>query len=113
GTELALACDIRVAADDLETKIGLPEVQLGIHPGWGGTARLPRLIGAPKALLETALKCVRNPPTRRLDQRVLAWITNAWPVRQVLAPIVRRQTAAKVKPKHYPAPFALIEVWRR
>ena len=36
--------------ESTETRIGLPEVQLGIHPGWGGTARLPRLIGAPKAL---------------------------------------------------------------
>jgi len=50
GTELALACRMRVAARAPETRIALPEVQLGIHPGWGGTARLPRLIGAPKAL---------------------------------------------------------------
>ncbi|MGH8213197.1 MAG: 3-hydroxyacyl-CoA dehydrogenase NAD-binding domain-containing protein [Rhodanobacteraceae bacterium] len=142
GTEMALACTMRVAADDPETKIGLPEVQLGIHPGWGGTARLPRLIGAPKALsmmltgkpasarsalesglidrlaapsalLETALECARQPRPRKLDQRALAWTTNIWPVRQVLAPIVRRQTSTRAKPKHYPAPFALIEVWRR
>ena len=39
-----------IAVDDDATKIGLPEVMLGIHPGWGGTARLPRLIGAPDAL---------------------------------------------------------------
>src|SRR5690348_17478319 len=50
GTELALACRMRVAARSPETRIALPEVQLGIHPGWGGTARLPRLIGAPAAL---------------------------------------------------------------
>jgi 3-hydroxyacyl-CoA dehydrogenase/enoyl-CoA hydratase/3-hydroxybutyryl-CoA epimerase len=50
GTELILACRQRIAADDDKTKIGLPEVMLGIHPGWGGTARLPRLIGAPDAL---------------------------------------------------------------
>ncbi|MDE2497503.1 MAG: enoyl-CoA hydratase/isomerase family protein, partial [Xanthomonadaceae bacterium] len=50
GTELALACRMRVAARTPETRIALPEVQLGIHPGWGGTARLPRLIGAPEAL---------------------------------------------------------------
>ncbi|MET0232521.1 MAG: enoyl-CoA hydratase/isomerase family protein, partial [Rhodanobacteraceae bacterium] len=45
GTELALACRYRVAARDPSTRIGLPEVKLGLHPGWGGTARLPRLIG--------------------------------------------------------------------
>mgnify|MGYP001298820825 CR=1 FL=1 len=50
GTELALACRQRIAADDDKTRIGLPEVMLGIHPGWGGTARLPRLIGATEAL---------------------------------------------------------------
>ncbi|MEM6573829.1 MAG: enoyl-CoA hydratase-related protein, partial [Pseudomonadota bacterium] len=48
GTELALACDYRIATED--SRIGLPEVQLGIHPGWGGTVRLPALIGAPDAM---------------------------------------------------------------
>jgi 3-hydroxyacyl-CoA dehydrogenase/enoyl-CoA hydratase/3-hydroxybutyryl-CoA epimerase len=142
GTELALACRMRVAARAPETRIALPEVQLGIHPGWGGTARLPHLIGAPKALammltgsaasaeralaqglvdrlaapdalLDEAKKLALHPVTRPFVQRALAWWTNCWPARQILAPIVRRQAAAKAPPKHYPAPFALIEVWRR
>ncbi|MCW1916095.1 3-hydroxyacyl-CoA dehydrogenase NAD-binding domain-containing protein [Luteolibacter sp. GHJ8] len=50
GLELALACDWRVASDEKATKIGLPETQLGILPAWGGTTRLPRLIGLPAAL---------------------------------------------------------------
>ncbi len=50
GTELALACDYRVASDHPKTRIGLPEVQLGILPAWGGTTRLPRLVGLRSAL---------------------------------------------------------------
>ena len=142
GTELALACRMRVAARSPETRIALPEVQLGIHPGWGGTARLPRLIGAPAALpmmltgrpssaghahhdglvdrlaepdslLEEARRLALHPVARPLPQRLKTWFSNWWPVRQILAPVVRRQTAAKAPPGHYPAPFALIEVWRK
>ncbi|HEX7326552.1 MAG TPA: 3-hydroxyacyl-CoA dehydrogenase NAD-binding domain-containing protein [Rhodanobacteraceae bacterium] len=142
GTELALACRMRVAARAPDTRIGLPEVQLGIHPGWGGTARLPRLIGAPKAmamlltghtvsaeraladglvdrlaapdaLLDMARELALHPRPRPLAQRAAALATNTWPARQALAPVLRKQTAAKVSPGHYPAPFALIEVWRR
>jgi len=50
GTELALACRYRVASDFDKTFLGLPEVRLGILPGFGGTTRLPRLIGVPAAL---------------------------------------------------------------
>ena len=50
GYELALACDWRIASDDRATRIGLPETQLGLLPAWGGSTRLPRLIGLPKAL---------------------------------------------------------------
>ncbi len=142
GTELALACRMRVAARAPETRIALPEVQLGIHPGWGGTARLPRLIGAPAALsmmltgrassaghacrdglvdrlaapdalLDEAKRLALHPIGRPLPQRLKAWFSNAWPARQVLAPVMRRQAAAKAPPAHYPAPSALIEVWRR
>ena len=142
GTEMSLACRYRVATRDPKTKIGLPEVMLGIIPGWGGTARLPRLIGAtdalpvmltgkalsaeaaksvglvdaltsPELLIATAKELIRHRHTRPLMQRAKAWATNIWPVRQILAPIVRKQTAAKARPDQYPAPFALIEVWRR
>ena len=50
GTELALACHYRIVSDHSSTKIGLPEVKLGLLPGMGGTQRLPRLIGIQKAL---------------------------------------------------------------
>jgi 3-hydroxyacyl-CoA dehydrogenase/enoyl-CoA hydratase/3-hydroxybutyryl-CoA epimerase len=55
GYELALACDWRIASDAKETVIGLPEVSIGLIPGWGGCARLPRLIG-PMAAAEHILK---------------------------------------------------------
>jgi 3-hydroxyacyl-CoA dehydrogenase/enoyl-CoA hydratase/3-hydroxybutyryl-CoA epimerase len=142
GTELALACRYRVASRDPSTRIGLPEVKLGIFPGWGGSARLPYLIGAPKALefmlsgrtasaenarsmglidavtsaellVERAKELIRRPPQRAFAQRLTAWATNTWPARQILAPMVRKQTAAKARPEHYPAPFALIETWRK
>ncbi len=142
GTELVLACRQRVAVADPSTRIGLPEVMLGIHPGWGGTARLPRLIGATPALtamltgkpfsadkahaaglvdrvvpqeqlLAAARQLAIHPRRRPIGQRAAAWAGNLWPVRQVLAPMVRNKTAARVRKQHYPAPFALIEVWRR
>lgn len=50
GLELALACRYRVASDAARTRLGLPEVQLGILPAWGGTTRLPRLVGLQNAL---------------------------------------------------------------
>ncbi|WP_018973514.1 3-hydroxyacyl-CoA dehydrogenase NAD-binding domain-containing protein [Rudaea cellulosilytica] len=142
GFELSLACRYRVATRDPKTRLAFPEVMLGIIPGWGGTARLPRLIGAPEALplmltgkslsaeaaralgvvdkltspellVAEAKELIAHPHPRPFVQRVTAWATNLWPVRQVLAPIVAKQTAAKANPSHYPAPFALIEVWRR
>ena len=50
GFELALACRYRVAADNASISIGLPEIKLGLIPGWGGTTRLPRMIGLRRAL---------------------------------------------------------------
>lgn len=67
GTELALACDYRIASDSEATKIALPEVRLGILPGFGGTTRLPRLIGL-RAALDMILtgKSVRPSKARRI-----------------------------------------------
>ncbi|TAL93924.1 MAG: 3-hydroxyacyl-CoA dehydrogenase [Rhodanobacter sp.] len=142
GTELILACRQRIAADDEKTRIGLPEVMLGIHPGWGGSARLPRLIGAteampvmltgkplsarralslgvvdaiarPQDLLAEARLLLRRAPARPFMRRAKAWASNTWLARQILAPVMLKQTAAKIRKEHYPAPFALINVWKR
>lgn len=50
GLELTIACHFRIMTDDPETKLGLTELNLGIIPGWGGTQRLPRLVGRAKAM---------------------------------------------------------------
>ncbi len=50
GCEIAISCDWRVMSDSPRAQIGLPEVKLGIFPAWGGTTKLPRLIGLPAAL---------------------------------------------------------------
>lgn len=142
GTELSLACRYRVASSDESTRIGLPEVKLGIFPGWGGSVRLPHLVGTPAAmdmmltgralsaknaraiglvdkvvepavLLDAAIDMAKRGTTRPLKQRALAWATNLWPVRQAMAPMLVKQVARKAKKAHYPAPYALIETWKR
>jgi 3-hydroxyacyl-CoA dehydrogenase/enoyl-CoA hydratase/3-hydroxybutyryl-CoA epimerase len=66
GMELALACTRRIAADDPSISIGLPEVKLGLVPGWGGTVRLPRLVGLAEAL-PAMLTSKAFSPTRALQ----------------------------------------------
>jgi 3-hydroxyacyl-CoA dehydrogenase/enoyl-CoA hydratase/3-hydroxybutyryl-CoA epimerase len=142
GTELALACRHRVASNDASTWIGLPEVKLGIYPGWGGSVRLPRLIGAPAAmdlmltgrsvsasaakglglvdkvvdaavLVDAAIELALRSSPRTLQQRFRARATNTWLARQLIAPMLVKQVARKARREHYPAPYALIETWRR
>ncbi|MFD0738632.1 3-hydroxyacyl-CoA dehydrogenase NAD-binding domain-containing protein [Lysobacter koreensis] len=142
GTEIALACRYRVASNDPSTRIGLPEVKLGIYPGWGGSVRLPPLIGAPAAfdmmltgralsaaaaranglvdkvvepalLVDEAAKLALRGTQRPFKQRALGWASNTWPARQLLAPMLAKQVARKARKEHYPAPYALISTWQR
>jgi len=142
GTEISLACRYRVASGDPSTRIGLPEVKLGIFPGWGGSVRLPRLVGAPAAfdmmltgrslsasaaraiglvdkvadpasLLEEAARLALRATQRPFRQRFLGWVSNTWPARQILAPMLVKQVARKARKEHYPAPYALISSWQR
>ncbi|HEY0662738.1 MAG TPA: 3-hydroxyacyl-CoA dehydrogenase NAD-binding domain-containing protein [Lysobacter sp.] len=142
GTEISLACRYRIASGDPSTRIGLPEVKLGIFPGWGGSVRLPRLVGAPAAfdvmltgrslsasaaramglvdkvvdaptLVEAAAALAQEGTQRPFKQRFLGWLTNTWPARQLLAPMFAKQVARKARREHYPAPYSLIETWRR
>jgi 3-hydroxyacyl-CoA dehydrogenase/enoyl-CoA hydratase/3-hydroxybutyryl-CoA epimerase len=141
GLELALACRYRVVVDDPATRLGLPEVMLGIVPGWGGIKRLPRLIGAPAALdLLLTGKTIDARKARRLglaDECVPARIMDntargvllarpaprvlRFPLSLTLLPLARRLIAAnarktvarRARREHYPAPYAILDLWER
>jgi len=140
GLELALACGYRIGADDARLSLGLPEVQLGLHPGFGGTVRAVRLIGARPALelmlkgkplkgaraLELGLIDELVPPAE-LKQRAKHLLLRLPPQKtapfvekllnlKALRPFVARQAAAalrqKVPREHYPAPYAILDLWQ-
>ena len=96
GTEVALACNSRVAAEEPRTQIGLPETLLGIFPAWGGTSRLPRLIGLPGAL--DLILTGRSIDARRAEKLglVARAVPAAWLVEHAEA---RLGALAKKKPK--------------
>jgi len=141
GLELALACDYRIALDDPQTRLGLPEVKLGIQPGWGGSVRLPRLIGILQAmplmlsgrtldarkarrlklvdaavplrqLKRAACYYIEKGPAKR-KRSLFQILLNVKPVRRGLSKLFRRKTREKANPEHYPAPFAMIDTWER
>ncbi|HMN43313.1 MAG TPA: 3-hydroxyacyl-CoA dehydrogenase NAD-binding domain-containing protein [Povalibacter sp.] len=141
GLELALACKYRVVADDASITLGFPEVMLGVHPGLGGTVRAVRLAGPiaamdlmltgrtlrpkkalelglvdrlapPAQLAQVAKEVALNPPAQRtpgLKDR----LSNLAFVRPVIAGQMRAQAAKRVRPDHYPAPYALIDLWQK
>ncbi|MBU3671577.1 MAG: hypothetical protein FGM43_03430 [Sinobacteraceae bacterium] len=142
GLELALACRYRIGLDDGRLTLGLPEVLLGIHPGFGGTVRAVQLIGAPAALdmmltgrnirAAQALRlglidalCTdrdqldgrarefidRQPPRRRASMALRA-LSHAM-LRPLLRRRVLREVARKARREHYPAPYAIVDLWSR
>jgi len=141
GMEMSLACDYRIALDDPRTRLGLPEVLLGIHPGWGGTMRMPRLIGAPAAmdlmlsgrtvnaraakkmgivdkitaqrhLMRAAKMLILRRPKKHQPGRLVA-VANSAVARPLLAKYLRKQVAKRAPEAHYPAPYALIDLWEK
>ncbi len=140
GLELALACDYLVALNVPETRVGFPEVKLGIFPGLGGTTRLTEKVGGLKGMeLMLTGRMLRAPAARGvgiIDELVdefgslqwsarrailkkrksrgpskLAAMTNRQPARKAIASMLRKKTAEKVNPAHYPAPFEMINLW--
>ena len=142
GLELALAFDYRIASNVEHTRLGFPEIKLGIYPGFGGSARSVQQAGASNAMqLMLSTRNLRPGAARAMglvDELVgphgsLRWaarravkkgrkskkpgqlkrLQNFGPVRSLMARMMRKQVAARANPKHYPAPFELIEAWER
>ncbi len=139
GLELALACHMRIGVEG--SSYGFPEVQLGLHPGLGGTARLPRLIDPIEAM--TAMLTGRTFPDRKARRlglidalvperhvhaavmaavsgkltpakpRLAGRLKEAAPARRLAARQMRTQADKQAPHHHYPAPYALIDLWER
>ena len=140
GLELALACRHRIAVGDEQLALGFPEVLLGIHPGFGGTVRAVRLLGVraamdllltgrtlradkalklglvdrlvadPAALDAAARELLRDAPAPHrppLAERALSWPL----LRRLVRPSILKSVRARVRADHYPAPFAIVELW--
>jgi 3-hydroxyacyl-CoA dehydrogenase/enoyl-CoA hydratase/3-hydroxybutyryl-CoA epimerase len=140
GLELALACTYRVAREDPGTRLGLPEVRLGIHPGFGGTVRLPALVGDLAALdLMLTGRTISSREARRLGlvdetvperyllrasgellkqrlpRRRPPWWRRlpGWkPLRSAVVKRLAARVRRKAPPEHYPAPWRILELWR-
>jgi len=141
GLELALACRYRVAEDEATTRLGLPEIRLGIHPGFGGTVRSIQVIG-PVAALDLMLSgrtlsaraakkiglvdhivakrhlrdaartlILTAPPARRAGLRKS--LPSNILIRPLFSRYLKHRVSRKANPQHYPAPYALIDLWCR
>lgn len=141
GLELALACDYRIVVESYERTLGLPEVQLGIHPGFGGSVRAVRILGAPRALdlmlsgrslsprealraglvdrvvarnelKATVVEFVRKRPAPRRAPWYLGLLSRA-PLRGLLVSRLRTEVGKRVRREHYPAPYAILDLFER
>lgn len=140
GLELALACTYRIAREDAVTRLGLPEVRLGIHPGFAGTVRLPPLVGDLAALdMMLTGRTVSARAARRLGlvdeivperhllhaaetflksgtaRRKAPWYRRlpGWkPLRTLVVRGFTPRVRRKAHPDHYPAPWRILDLWR-
>ena len=139
GLELALACRYRVALDDPKTRFAFPEVMLGIVPAWHGVQWLPKLVGpaaaldmiltgravdakrakrmglvdeaVPLRILENTARMVtledRGPKALPFSQKLML------SMRGLVASQARKQVAKRARREHYPAPYAILELWQK
>ena len=141
GLELAMACDYRLVYRGNRKILGLPEVQLGIHPGFGGTVRAVQLAGVRPAMQlmltggsvrpdkaqrigivdgltdaenwkQDAGKLIRSTPPRRRAPFVER-LLGAAPVRPFIRNVLLKQVRRKANKAHYPAPYAMIDLWAK
>lgn len=141
GLELALACRYRIAEDSPKTKLGLPEVKLGIHPGWGGTVRLPQQIGVlnamdlilsgrtlnakaakklgvvheavPKRLIEKVAKLYAVKPAPEKKSWEWQSLLESKLLRVWVGKFLDYQLNKKISIKHYPAPYQVVDNWTK
>ena len=141
GFELAMACDYRLALQNKKPIIGLPEVQLGIHPGFGGTVRAVQIAGvrAGMQLMLTGKPITVEKALRQgLVDRIAAadnWkqaakemlaarkpkasapfterLLNLFFVRPFIVRALQKQVASRARREHYPSPYAMIDLWAR
>ncbi len=141
GLELAIACDYRLALENPKPIFGFPEVQLGIHPGFGGTVRSVQISGVRLAMeLMLTGKSITASKARRVGlidricseadwkseavallterpEKATAPLTdrlmNMGLVRPLVANMLRKQVARKARREHYPAPYAIIDLWAK
>ena len=141
GVELALACRYRVALDDPKTRFALPEVMLGIMPAWHGLQWLPKLVGpaaaldmiltgravdarrakhiglvdqaVPLRILENTARMVTLEAPRQKKLSFMNRLMLARPLRGIVTSQARKQVAKRARREHYPAPYAVLESWRK
>ncbi len=141
GLELALACRHLIAADEHDTRLGFPEVLLGIHPGFGGTVRSVRDCGALAALdlmltgrslnarraraagladsavpgrhlQAAARRFALETRAKRQPKPWLRWASLPG-MRTVVAQLTRWQIGRRAREAHYPAPYAVVDLWQQ
>ncbi len=140
GLELSLACRYRIARDDEGTRLGFPEVKLGLFPGYGGSVRSVERVGplpalnfmltgrtingraakrmglvdstAPeRQLIAAATEIIRRKPPVK-QPPFYQGLLNLKPARHLLSKVLEKEVRKRAKPEHYPAPFALIDHWK-
>ncbi|MBV9671860.1 MAG: enoyl-CoA hydratase/isomerase family protein, partial [Verrucomicrobia bacterium] len=107
GLEMALACDYRIASVDSTTKIGFPEISIGLIPAWGGSTRLPRLIGLPKAL-EIILSARQYPARQALRLGLVDELGPVERLQQMAYRLVQNSSGRKRMMKVHPVNSALL-----
>src|SRR3984893_386069 len=139
GLEVALACQMRIAIDD--ARFGFPEVMLGLHPGLGGTVRFTHLVNPMQAMplmltgktidarkakslglvdavtqerhVRNAVKDAVAGRLKRARPGLLNTVLNLGPVRVFLGSRMRAEAEKAAPHEHYPAPYALIDLWEK